>query len=154
MEITWDLKLEQKAAERVKDIAVASSEKTPFEKLMDKKKEKRKAKKNRKEVQNDEDDNVPDNEDDQPFSEDDVDVDMDDPYFKQGNEKTSNKKKIGKKVEVQPTEEELRKVTFIIKNWNRVHIGQWHHCAKYQSCIKLFQASKVFQGSVPEYLEI
>lgn len=93
MEVTWDLKLEQKAAEKVKDAAKIRESKTPFEEFLEKKKEKRKLKKKDKKVNGDDEEVV------DAFSDDDIpsDIDMNDPYFKEEIENMKGTKKVGKK---------------------------------------------------------
>lgn len=95
MEVTWDLKLEQKAAEKVKEISKVKETKTPFEQFLEKKKEKRKLKKEQKMAKSEGGEEA---EDAEPFSDDEIpsDIDMNDPYFKEEIDKISGKKKEGK----------------------------------------------------------
>lgn len=103
LEITWGVGLKQKAEKLVKKKSKEEEIKklTPWEEQITKQKEKRRQKKHggkstEQEVANSDsnsDDDGEDQEDDQqPFSDDDVDVDMNDPFFKEFTQKVKKKK--------------------------------------------------------------
>lgn len=98
LEITWGVGLKQKAEELVKKKSKEEETKkmTPWEERLVKQKEKRRLKKSGKETSRNKNSDDSDSEDSsQPFSDDDVDVDMNDPFFKEelDGRSGSNKKK-------------------------------------------------------------
>ncbi|KAL0266630.1 UNVERIFIED_CONTAM: hypothetical protein PYX00_009121 [Menopon gallinae] len=110
LEVTWNLKLENKANEMVKEKLKDKDNMTPFEQYIDKKREKKKKKKQERLTQIEEQKK---GSDESAFSDDDIpsDVDLDDPYFKEELDqmKTKKKKKKSRKVEEPETEEQKQK---------------------------------------------
>ncbi|XP_034239620.1 ESF1 homolog [Thrips palmi] len=114
MEISWGLGLKQKTDEAIKKKMLKSEERTPFQEMMDKRKQKRLEKKKLKEQKKAQISEQSANEnEDGTYSDDDIpsDIDMNDPYFAEEfkDQKKQSKKKKGKlREDAGETEEDLK----------------------------------------------
>lgn len=109
MEITWGVGLKEKAQKFVDEKLKAPQ--TPFEQMLEKRKQKKKLKKEQKQKEKKEEGSDSDGKESGLFSDDDIpsDIDMSDPYFKEEVKKLKPKKKHKDKETNKNEEEENRK---------------------------------------------